>query len=949
MRSISHYRLEEEIGRGGMGLVYRAIDVRLGRAVAIKLLPPDAADEVPATGTASRRRRFIQEARAASALNHPHIVTIYEVDDFEGETFIAMELVDGEPLDKLLRKGAPAIDRAIEWAGQIASGLAAAHAAGLVHRDIKPANIMITRDGRAKILDFGIAKLVSRAPDDETMTSMGTRAGMVLGTAAYMSPEQAEGREASARSDVFSLGAVLYEMITGTRAFRGTGDGALIASVLRDQPAPIQTLRPDSPPELQGIIDRCLAKDPAARYADGNEVQAALAALGRVAGTREDARPWLRRPAVIAPAALALAATAAFTGWRTIEARRASEAHAKIPEIERMLDAGDRSLHAMRMAREVERYAPELVARLRQSWFRFNMTSNPDGAEVQIRNYTDLDGPWESLGRTPVSNVLIPAGYYRMRVNKDGYVPLETTTGPFGRNVVMAPAAGAPADMVFVPGGAYQGPGSGDIRLPDFWIDKFEVSNAEYKHFVDAGGYRDARFWKTPFTDGARTLTFEEAMTRFVDSTGRPGPASWELASPPAGQETHPVGGISWFEAAAYAEFANKALPTIYQWNQVASTHDELFAEILLLSNFDQTGPSKRGERQGLSPFGTFDLAGNVKEWARNEGPDGGRYILGGGWNEPPYRFGEPDVQSPWLRSPAFGVRLVSNTAPLDPAALAPVASLSLDPSSVVPVDSRELAFLKRFYEYDRSPLNARTDAVDTTAEWKKETITFDAAYGGERVTTYLFLPANAKPPYQTVVIFPSSYATLVSSSAYLDFRQFDFIVRSGRAAIYTVYQGTFERRVTARGPAARRDLTVQRVKDLFRTVDYLTTRQDIDAGKLGYFSVSMGAFLAPIPLALEPRIKAAVLASGGLSRNATPEISAANFAPAVKIPVLLVNGRNDFRTPAASRERFIALLGTPPADKRQIALEGGHFPQDLRSLVRHTLDWFDKYLGPVK
>ena len=933
-----------------MGIVYRAVDVRLGRTVAIKVLPPEAADEVPPTGTASRRRRFVQEARAASALNHPHIVTIHEIDEHEGTTFIAMELVDGEPLDRLLKSGPLPIDRALDWAEQIASGLAAAHAAGLVHRDIKPANIMITRDGRAKVLDFGIAKLAGRTPDDETITSMGTRAGMILGTAAYMSPERAQGREATARADVFAFGAVLYEMLTGVRAFRGASDAALLTAILRDQPEAIQTLRPGVPAALQRIVERCLAKDPEARYPDGAAVHTEIAALRQASQARADARPWWRRPAVLVPAALALAVIAGFAGWRALEARRASEARAMIPEIERLLDAGDRSLYALRMAREVERYEPELVARLRQNWFQFNMASTPPGAEVSIRNYTDFDGPWEPLGHTPLSNVPMPAGYYRVRVTKDGYLPLETTAGPFGRSIVLAPAGGAPPGMVFVPGGPYEGAGGGSISLPDFWIDKFEVTNAEYKRFVDAGGYRDARFWNMPFADGSRTLTFDEAMTRFVDSTGRPGPASWELAAPVAGRESDPVGGISWFEAAAYAAFADKTLPTVYHWNRAASTQDEMFADILRVSNFDNAGPTRPGERHGLSPFGTMDMAGNVKEWVHNEHRDGGgRYILGGAWNEPAYRFTESDVQNPWLREPTFGVRLVSDAAPLDARALAPVAGLALDPASVVPVNARELEFLKRFYEYDRSPLDARVEAVETTAEWRKETITFDAAYGGERVTTYLFLPPNAKPPYQAVVIFPSSYAVRVSSSAHLDLRQFDFIVRSGRAAIYTVYQGTFERRVPARGPAARRDVAVQRVKDLFRTVDYLTTREDIDAERLGYFSVSMGAYFAPVPLALEPRIKAAVLASGGLSRNATPETSPVNFAPAVTIPVLLVNGRNDFSAPAAARERFIALLGTPAAHKQQVALDGGHFPQDIRSLVRHTLDWFDKYLGPVR
>src|SRR5688500_17047064 len=184
MTTLSHYRLEEQIGRGGMGVVYRAVDTRLGRAVAIKVLPPDT------TADPARRKRLIQEARAASALNHPHIVTIHEVDEHEGTTFIAMELVDGMPLDKALAAGPMPVVQALEYGAQIASALEAAHAAGIVHRDVKPANIVITRDNRVKVLDFGVAKLAKLAPDDMTLSVPGTVAGSIIGTAAYMSPEQ---------------------------------------------------------------------------------------------------------------------------------------------------------------------------------------------------------------------------------------------------------------------------------------------------------------------------------------------------------------------------------------------------------------------------------------------------------------------------------------------------------------------------------------------------------------------------------------------------------------------------------------------------------------------------------------------------------------------------------------------------------------------------------------
>ena len=309
---VSHYRIDAEIGRGGMGVVYSAHDTRLGRAVAIKMLPPEA------TADPDRHRRFVQEARAASALNHPHIVTIHEIDDDNGTTFIAMELVDGTRLDTLIAAGALPVAKALEYASQVASALDAAHGSGIVHRDIKPANILITRDGRAKVLDFGLAKLVERDQAKETMTGLDTRPGLIMGTAAYMSPEQAEGRPVTARSDIFSLGAVLYEMLSGRRPFAANSDLGLITSILRDQPPGLRSVRPNVPAEVQAIVDRCLAKDPDARYADARALKADLDAA-REKLTRPADSAW-RRPAVLIPVALLLIAVAAMVAWQTVQA-----------------------------------------------------------------------------------------------------------------------------------------------------------------------------------------------------------------------------------------------------------------------------------------------------------------------------------------------------------------------------------------------------------------------------------------------------------------------------------------------------------------------------------------------------------------------------------------------------------------------------------------------------
>jgi formylglycine-generating enzyme required for sulfatase activity/dienelactone hydrolase len=607
----------------------------------------------------------------------------------------------------------------------------------------------------------------------------------------------------------------------------------------------------------------------------------------------------------------------------------------------------------VRRAHDAERYAPDEIARVKAGWYRINFTTEPSGVDVAIRNYLDLNGSWEPLGQTPLDAPPVPFGYYRVRMSKAGYIPVEISSPALGRRgatIKLALEGSAPANMVMVSGGEFSIGVAKPVVLPDFWLDKYEVSNREFKRFVDAGGYRDRKYWKEPFREGDRVLTFEEAVARFRDATGRTGPASWELGSYPEGQADFPVGGISWFEAAAFAEFSGKSLPTLYEWYRAANV-DELSADILRLSNFDGKGPRKTGESGGVGAWGTVDMAGNVKEWCTNVAEATTmRFILGGAWDEPSYRYTETDAQDPWGRSTRYGVRLAKRLGPIG-AAAAPVAHVYGDPKSVVPASDELVDVYRRFYEYDRTPLNAKLDSVDDSSPyWRKERVSFDAAYSGERVPANLFLPKNAAPPFQIVIVFPSAYALNARSSELLDYSRFDFIMRSGRAALYPVYQGTYERRRGAvSGPSELRDWYVQMAKDLFRSVDYLQTRQDIDLSRLGYYSLSMGAYFAPIPLALEPRVKVAVIASGGLRFNWPPEIQPANFAPRVKVPVILINGKNDFQAPLEAQQRLMELLGTPPEHKKHVVLDGGHVPNDFRGLVREALDWYDKYLGPVK
>ena len=289
--TLAHYRLADRLGAGGMGEVYAAEDTKLERRIALKILLPALA------GDPLRLERFRREARAVAALNHPNIVTIHSVEEDRGVHFLTMELVEGETLRQRLRRGGLTLAELLELAVPLADAVGAAHERGITHRDLKPENVMVTRDGRVKVLDFGLAQLRERtvAVDSQAVTYL-TEAGTVMGTAAYLSPEQAMGREVDARSDIFSLGIVLFEMATGRHPFAGASAAEIISAILRDKPAPVTERNAALPDHLGRIVGRCLEKNPEHRYQSAKDLRNDLRDLGRELDATSASVNELRKP-----------------------------------------------------------------------------------------------------------------------------------------------------------------------------------------------------------------------------------------------------------------------------------------------------------------------------------------------------------------------------------------------------------------------------------------------------------------------------------------------------------------------------------------------------------------------------------------------------------------------------------------------------------------------------
>jgi formylglycine-generating enzyme required for sulfatase activity/dienelactone hydrolase len=699
-----------------------------------------------------------------------------------------------------------------------------------------------------------------------------------------------------------------------------------------------------------------------------------------------------RNPAIGLPSLLVLllvAAVVVVPNWLRL---RREAARALLPRIEQLAGEG-RYAAAYELAVSAEARLgsdSSLLRLLPLVSDRLSIATEPSGADVYVRLYVpegEDASAREWLGVTPIRGLRVARGDYAVDIQIDGHAPMQRIASsalariegvsgsapPIEFHLRLLPAEQVPDDMVYVPGGPYKlvaadAPLGAEAQLDDYLIDRFEVSNEQYKAFILAGGYTDRSYWTHSFIRDGDELSWDEAMAEFVDRTGLPGPRNWVSQEYPEATGRHPVTAVTWYEAAAFAEYTAKSLPTVFQWEKAARNGAFTHYEGVVMpwgylgpgqtagsrANFSGAGTAPVDAYPfGVSPFGAHAMAGNAREWTYNAMGDG-RVVTGGSWEDPIYVFSSYGSAPGFTASPALGFRCVRNSPNAAGDQGAGLIAEEITPS-YTPVDEATFRSYLTHYRYDRQPLAPEVIEVIETDDWTREKVRL-TGLEGDSILVYLFTPKRGEEPFQTMIFVPGAGSFFTETVAENAEWLLGPNIKAGRALMAVVMKGMFEREfgpgyVVPEPSSVRfRDLMVRHATELRLGLDYLETRPEIDLDKLAYVGQSWGAGSRLLFAALDERFKSVVFIGGGIDETlhpTVPEASNINFAPYITVPKLLLNGRQDEEHGYYTRALPLWNLLREP--KKLVLVEGaGHIPP-AEARVPAINSWLDETLGPLR
>jgi formylglycine-generating enzyme required for sulfatase activity/predicted esterase len=610
-----------------------------------------------------------------------------------------------------------------------------------------------------------------------------------------------------------------------------------------------------------------------------------------------------------------------------------------------------------------------------------SLSLNEDNVEVYWRPYTtDKEYEWRYIGKTPLSEVRLPKGVIHIKLMKEGFHEKEIVEAnpsytfknhpipPIFEilNIEMNRLGTVPEGMIAIDGGrfipALIGEGVTDYNLSPYFIDKYEVNNKEYKQFIDDGGYEIFQYWKDmEFIKDGESLSWEEAKDLMIDSTGRNGPLSWELGAYNDGEGDFPVTGISWYEAQAYAKYKGNILPPMYHWAKAAFPITEIAAPIspvlLKKSNFSNKNVHEVGN-SGVGAYGTYDMAGNVTEWSWNI--FGGRGLtLGGSFKDAAYSASSATPTPRFTRSELVGFRTARLINPRDLNPFGnPINRPSPKPASFYkPFTDSEFDLYSRNFDVGKKDLNAKVLYIDESHPvWDKERIQIDVGYGNEQMDILIFKPKGSNfNKLDSIILYPG--ANYYRNPPEIDEVNpgeygLDFVIKSGRALVWPAYKGSMNRINDMNISFPRtpdhmrmfRQLLSNWTVDTSRTIDYLQSRNEFNPNNIFYVGMSYGGIYTTHVLLFEDRFKAAVLYVGGMTPNIPPMSDGKNHFPRMKLPILMLNGRQDYLVPETAPKSMFNFVGTAEEDKRLVFYDSGHWPLPRNQMIKETLSWLDRY-----